>query len=117
MTLMGLPATLMSHDEFRVDVDHRQRLICILGDLDVATVLLLDDAADNLQSARSGSVTLDFASVTFCGASGLGAVVRIHNRQVVAGERLSLTGMSPQIERVFRVGGLEALLSPESQAS
>jgi|GEM_PF-812118 len=107
---MGLTDAFFGDDEFRVELDCQQRLIRIVGELDCATTPVFDNASAKLYSTGPGLVWLDFEKVTFCGAAGLGSVVRIHNRQRAAGERLSLTDIPPFVERVFRAGGLESLL-------
>jgi anti-anti-sigma factor len=56
--------------------------------------------------ARGGQVLLDVAGLRFCGASGLGAPVRMSRHAAQAGSSLHLVAPPPLLKKLIRITGL-----------
>jgi anti-sigma B factor antagonist len=66
---------------------------------------------DRMKAAVEGGgalVVLDLSSVGFLDSSGLGAVVAVR-RFLRAGQRLELAGLTPAVERVFRLTRMDTV--------
>jgi anti-sigma B factor antagonist len=91
-----------------VNVDGSQ-LVSVAGELDLATAQTaynyLKDVIDNGHSP----VHVDLAGLTFCDASGLGALARIARRAGEAGRQIMFSSASPSLLKIIRITGLEAL--------
>lgn len=75
------------------------------GDLDVASADQLVSAASAVLGEGS-ALTLDLGGVTFMDSTGLGAVIKIRNHLVDRGGSLTLTAISPSVERVLVLVGM-----------
>jgi anti-anti-sigma factor len=74
----------------------------------------IEEAISREMNARGGvgegHLLLDFTNVAHISSEGLGALVSLHKRVRIAGGRLTLFNLSPQIYEVFEVTHLHALL-------
>ncbi len=95
---------------FELHVDYATREISVSGEFDVHTASCLATAITGFQHAGGGDITLLLDDVTFIDAAGIGAVSRAHAAQVVRGARLTVTGASDQVRRIFGLGKLADLL-------
>jgi anti-anti-sigma factor len=105
-------ATEQSSDEsldFDVYVDHVARCVEVVGDLDLATVPLLVDAAVSLRTNPPRDITIDLESVTFIDAGAFGALVGLSNVQYAQGALLHLVG-NAHVRRIAGLCGLDSLL-------
>ena len=84
--------------------------LVIVGDLDLATVPALEEAANALLDGRPQVLVLDFTGVPFCDSSGIGVLVRLYNRAVLAGCRLTIRNPAPNVRVVFEMTGLTKVL-------
>ena len=79
--------------------------IRLSGELDLATAgrltRILDDAL-----ARARQVVIDLRQLTFMDSTGLGAVVRAHDRARTCEQRLVLIRGPQQVDRLLQVTGL-----------
>jgi anti-sigma B factor antagonist len=77
------------------------------GELDIATAEQAYSYLSEIIDARTAPVTVDLSGLTFCDASGLGALARIarHARQV--GRQLALTSARPSLLKIMRITGLD----------
>jgi anti-sigma B factor antagonist len=50
---------------------------------------------------------VDLSGVTFCDASGLGALARLARHARAAGRQLSLTSARPSVLKIMRITGLD----------
>jgi anti-anti-sigma factor len=107
--MTALEGSSDSLPDFDVYIDHRTRCVEVVGDLDIATVSLLVDAATSLRTEPPRDMTIDLDSVTFIGATGFGALVGLCNSQHDQGVRLHLIA-NDQVKWVARLCALEALL-------
>jgi len=104
-------------------VDHRlhyQTRLAVTGEIDIATADSLTAAATSALQASTRLLILDLAGVTFCGAVGITALVKIHRTASTAGASLALTNVGPPVQRVFDAvnmnGILAALHTPQPDA-
>ena len=104
-------------------VDHRyhyQTCLAVTGDIDIATADSLTDAATSALYTSTRLLILDLAGVSFCGAAGITALIKIHRSASAAGASLALANVGTQLQGVFDAvnmnGILAALHTPERGA-
>lgn len=78
--------------------------------LDAAIATAFKDRVRNLAAHAGPRVTLDLTPVDFMDSSGLGAVIAIY-KSMPAGRQLELTGLSANVERVFRLTRMDTVLT------
>lgn len=80
-------------------------LVTVSGELDLASA---DDfLAEVTEAAGDGAVlVLDLAGVSFMDSTGLGALIKVRNRLVDRGGEITLTAVSPAVERVLELTGM-----------
>jgi anti-sigma B factor antagonist len=87
--------------------DDGSQVISVTGELDIATAdqayVYITDVID----CWPEPVSVDLAGLTFCDASGLGALARVarHARQM--GRPLQLTSARPSLVKIMRITGLD----------
>jgi anti-sigma B factor antagonist len=85
-------------------------VVRLSGELDLATSDTLRQSLDALRDEGRGNVVLDLSGVTFCDSTGLGTVAT-HARWVMdIGCALVVCGLRPDVEAVFAISGLSAVL-------
>lgn len=86
------------------------------GELDIATAeqaySYIAEVIDSRLKGVTGPmgsapVTVDLSGVTFCDASGLGALARLARYARAAGRQLSLTSARPSVLKIMRITGLD----------
>ena len=78
--------------------------LCVTGDLDVATIAELRNAAR--ESLRRGDdVVIDLAGITFFDAGGIGALIAIVG-EVAPGQRVTVARPSATVSRLLSIVGL-----------
>ena len=87
-------------------------VVVVRGELDVGTVSSLRAALNVACWDRLGDVVVDFAAVTFCERHTLGLLSSTHTRLAAGGRGVTVRGARPRQARLFRLVGLEQLLSP-----
>lgn len=70
--------------------------------LDAVVATAFKDRMREIIHQADGLVRLDLSHVSFMDSSGLGAVIALLKATPV-GKRLELTGLTPNVERVFRL--------------
>ncbi|MEU9298646.1 STAS domain-containing protein [Streptomyces sp. NPDC048266] len=73
----------------------------LTGELDLATVPLLLQAAATALSTRPRHLSLDLAGLTFCDQTGLRALHRLTHQVHAARISLRLTGIHPRLHRTL----------------
>jgi len=105
---MGIPETNMQltllpqPDGLTIRVDERR--------LDAAIATAFKDRVRSMIAVGGPQVTLDLGGVEFMDSSGLGAVIAIF-KAMPAGRQLTLTGLTPSVERVFRLTRMDTVLT------
>jgi len=78
--------------------------------LDAAVALAFKDKVRSLVAHGGARITLDLSPVDFMDSSGLGAVIAIF-KSMPAGRSLVLAGLSPNVERVFRLTRMDKVMT------
>jgi anti-anti-sigma factor len=91
----------------------------VAGELDIATAeqaySFITEVIDGPIKGFKGTtgftgtapVTVDLSGVTFCDASGLGALARLARYAQAAGRQLRLTSARPSVMKIIRITGLD----------
>ena len=86
------------------------QVVSVAGELDIATAEQAYSFITEVIDGRlrgSAPVTVDLSGVTFCDASGLGALARLARYARAAGRQLKLTSVRPSVMKVMRITGLD----------
>ncbi len=81
------------------------------GELDMGCSDLLTAAFAAVDLAGVTSITVDLGDLQFVDSTGVQAFLQIRARQMQAGRRVRFERPRPPVQRVFRVLGIEALLT------
>jgi anti-anti-sigma factor len=95
---------------FDLHVDYPTRQIAVEGELEVACAPNVATAVARLQRAAPGDITIRLDGVRLIDMPGLGILVGARSAQTDRGDRLILTGASPQVRQVFHLGAQSHLL-------
>jgi anti-anti-sigma factor len=77
-----------------------------IGELDLASVSVLDQALCELLEAGFTGLVLDLRSLTFMDSAGIHLVLRYQQRLEADDRQFSLIPGRPQVQRVFKITGL-----------
>ena len=83
------------------------QIVSVAGELDIATAEQAYSYISEVIDGRSAPVTVDLSGLTFCDASGLGALARIARHARQAGRQLMLTSARPSLLKIMRITGLD----------
>lgn len=100
----------------RIQAQNGVTSLALTGELDIATVPVLETALSGVDDDGAGPIVVDLREVTFIDAAGVRALLRAHERSVMSGHRLLLVGASDPAQRVFRLTGTDHLLEDEETA-
>ncbi len=78
--------------------------------LDAAIATTFRDKVRQLIGDSDSQVTLDLGGVDFMDSSGLGAVIAIF-KTMPSDRKLELTGLTPNVERVFQLTRMDTVLT------
>ena len=98
---------------FTIDVsrgDARETVV-VRGELDIATVPLLQAVLDTAHRRRPRRVEVDLSGVRFIDACAAGCLLDAHQRLAARGAELVLRDSSPVVRRVLALAGLEEVLT------
>jgi anti-sigma B factor antagonist len=90
----------------RTDDDGSQ-VISVRGELDIATAEQACTYISEVIDCWRAPVSVDLAGLTFCDASGLGALARIARHARQAGRPLRLISARPSLLKIMRITGLD----------
>ncbi|MFI6520801.1 STAS domain-containing protein [Spirillospora sp. NPDC050679] len=85
----------------------------VTGEIDLRTADVLRARLIELHDAGFRTLVVDFAGVPFCDATGLGALVAVHNHLSERGGRIRLSRVRPAQLRLLRITGLHRLFPIE----
>ncbi len=88
------------------------QVVSVAGELDIATADQAYSYITEVIDGRPAPVTVDLSGVTFCDASGLGALARLARHARAADRQLMLTSARPSVLKIMRITGLD-LAFPE----
>jgi anti-sigma B factor antagonist len=83
------------------------QIISVTGELDIATAEQAYAYISDVIDAWPEPVRVDLSGLTFCDASGLGALARIARHARQAGRQLRLTATRPSLLKIMRITGLD----------
>jgi anti-anti-sigma factor len=86
-------------------------LICAVGEFDVATAPVLEQAIARARSAAL-DVQLDLSGVTFLDAASLGVLVEARCTLAKDGRTFSIVSPARNVSRLLKITELEGLLRP-----
>jgi anti-sigma B factor antagonist len=92
------------------------QIISVAGELDIATADQAYSYISEVIDERPAPVTVDLSGLTFCDASGLGALARVARHAREAGRQLMLTSARPSVLKIMRITGLDRVF-PELRPS
>jgi anti-anti-sigma factor len=82
----------------------------VAGEIDLRTVDQLRAGLLALVETGFRNIIVDFEHVRFCDATGLGALVAVHNRLAERQGAVRLAGVRPAQRKLFRITGLDRVL-------
>ena len=80
------------------------------GELDVESVVQLDEAAETALAARPSLVVVDCASLSFCDSSGISGLVWLYRRLSAQGGHLRMAAAPAPLAKVFSLTGLDQVI-------
>jgi anti-sigma B factor antagonist len=83
------------------------QIISVTGELDIATAEQAYTYISDMIDAWPAPVSVDLSGLTFCDASGLGALARTARHARQAGRQLRLTAARPSLVKIMRITGLD----------
>jgi anti-anti-sigma factor len=100
-------------NNFHVDVHSQDgaRLLSVAGELDLASGPTLERELESAFSGEPGLVILDLRQLEFMDSTGLGVLIRAHNRAQTQGHRLGIVGGSRQVRRLLHLTGVAERLT------
>ena len=99
--------------EDRGDIRH----ITVADDrIDAAVAIQFKDRIREMTEDGPGRILLDLSSVNFLDSSGLGAVVAAM-KQAGPGRKLELAGLTPMVEKVFRLTRMDTVFTIHRDAA
>lgn len=108
-----LPAA-QQPDLLRVEVAEPRPGVIVLspvGEVDIATAYVLRDAAHDALATGPRCVVVDLGRLTFCGSTGLVALMEAHHDAKAAGARFHAAGGRPIVLRVLELTQLGPALA------
>jgi len=90
----------------RTEEDGSQ-VITVTGELDIATAEQAYTYISDVIDGWPAPVSVDLAGLTFCDASGLGALARVARYARQAGRPLRLISARPSLVKIMRITGLD----------
>jgi anti-sigma B factor antagonist len=85
------------------------QVISVTGELDIATAEQAYAYISEVIDSWPTMVSVDLSGLTFCDASGLGALAKIARHARQAGRPLRLTSARPSLLKIIRLTGLDGL--------
>ena len=103
------PGRLKAMPAFSIDETAREDGVDLdlAGDLDMSATFALEPVLDRLLADDPRGLVLDLEGVDFVDSSGLGLLVATHERATREGVDMAITGVGPEIQRVFAIAGLD----------
>ena len=98
--------TLSIVSELREDAHY----VAPSGELDIATVELLERALVEVERADSARIVLDLSGLSFIDSTGLRLLLDVNERCGGAADRLRVIAGSPAVERLLDIVGLRERL-------
>ncbi len=88
-------------------------VIAIDGDVDASSSIMLDEAISKAIEKGQQQILIDCVDLNYISSAGLGVFMSYIEELKVRNTRMVLFGLSEKVENVFKVLGLDQLLSIE----
>ncbi len=111
----GSDGSVITELSCRTEEDGSQ-VVSVKGELDIATAEQAYLYVSGVIDDWPAPVGVDLSGVTFCDASGLGALARIARHAREAGRQLRLVSARPSLLKIMRITGLDGTF-PELRPS
>jgi anti-sigma B factor antagonist len=108
-----------AQDHFRIEVRNApdRVVLCLHGELDLASAPLLAQEIENASDTPTAMVVLDLKDLRFIDSTGLRIVLAAHERSQERGQEFALTRASEQVQRLLTITGvgehLRIIASPD----
>jgi anti-sigma B factor antagonist len=107
-------AVLEPHFQVEVSSEGPQAVLALKGELDVSSSAALEDELQRLSGASV--VILDLTQLDFIDSTGLGVLVKTHQRMREDGDKLAVIEGVGQVKRLLELTGLDQQLTLISSA-
>lgn len=91
------------------NLDGGTPVVSVMGEVDLATAPVLEQTLCGVAANRPGKVIVDLTGCSFFDARGLRALVATKMRLARSNESLAVVVSNPNVLRIFRLTGCEAL--------
>lgn len=92
-------------------------VLCVRGELDLATAPVLKRCLDAAQSDGNGNISLDLGALTFIDSTGLAVMLECQDQAAAKGASLILRNPGPQAQVLFELAGVRQTLRVEEPES
>jgi anti-anti-sigma factor len=98
---------LLNHEQFRCEVEPYREAVRVrpVGELDLATVPVVDEQLGELEAAGFAALTLDLRATRFLDSTGLRMILVWDERSRVDGFAFRLIAGPPEVQRLFDMTG------------
>jgi anti-anti-sigma factor len=93
-----------------VSLQDRTAIVRAIGELDLATVQVLDEQLEALRDAEFRRLILDLRNLDFIDSAGLHRILGYHSRARQDGFSIELIKGPPAVQRIFEIAGAGAYL-------
>lgn len=100
----------------RIDARNGVTSIALIGELDMATVPVLNNQLAALEQNGTRAIVLDLRDLGFVDSSGLHEIARAYRRSETSGRRLLVVGANPLTRRMCEITDTEFLLDAQGTA-
>lgn len=98
---------------FRVDVrsEDKTAVVAVSGELDLASGPALERELSRALASPAAALIIDLRELEFIDSTGLGILIKAHQRAQAEGRRLAVVKGPSQVQRLLGLTGLEARLT------
>ena len=114
---MTRPDNGVSPFDAKVDREDEVIVLRLTGEFDLAAKDDFEAGVEDALSAPLGRLVLDLGGLRFVDSTGLSAILMLWERSQQDGFALSILPGPPDVQRTFRVTGLDRLLPFSAEAS
>lgn len=86
--------------------------LCLIGELDLSTVPLLEERLNRIEENGNVAIIMDLHRLEFTDCKGLSALLAAQKRASARCDYLLLLNARPEVRRLFSLTGHSRLLSP-----
>ncbi|MEV0676485.1 STAS domain-containing protein [Actinosynnema sp. NPDC050436] len=104
---MNEPSFTVVHDRSTAN----PTVLRVAGELDLDTTPQLLEVLDSVHLGADAGLVVDLTRLSYCDSTGITALITAHQRAEAAGASFALSGVTPDLMRVFHIVGLDQLFS------